>query len=303
MISVLIPVFNKNIFELVLELSRQLKQNNAGGEIIVFDDHSDFEFREANREIISLEAVSYKELDENYGRIKIRQLLSEAAQFDWLLFLDGDSKIIEQNFLSNYITACTKEVDVIVGGRKYESEVPSECSKRLHWNYGTVRESVKGSSKAFHSNNFLIRKDTFTQLNFPGGLSGYGHEDTWMDIQFQKTKKIILYIDNPVLHDGVEGTEVFLEKTTQALQNLLVLAKRSDEKLWIRKVRLYKAFYQIKKTGCSGVYLTLYKLWRSKIDRNLFSCHPSLFFFDCYRLYQLIRLSKQLDVEKPPGRS
>ena len=41
---------------------------------------------------------------------------------------------------------------------------------------------------------------------------------------FSKKQKTIAFIDNPVLHEGLEDTAVFLEKTKNALKNLLVLA-------------------------------------------------------------------------------
>src|SRR5687768_6433466 len=173
MISILIPVYNVVVYPLVQELSKQLNKSGEKGEIVVYDDFSNELYKVQNRAVTSLENVFYKELHKNHGRSAIRQLLATNAQYNWLLFIDGDSAIINKNYLQNYLHALGK-CDVYVGGRVYDDIMPADCSKRLHWKYGKERESVKGNSAVFHTNNFCIQKDIFLQLNFPKQLTGYG---------------------------------------------------------------------------------------------------------------------------------
>ena len=299
MISVLIPVYNQNVFELVQELTSQLKAGKIEGEILVYDDGSHRSYREANRKTAALDFVRYKEMDTNHGRVVIRKLLALAAQYPWLLFLDGDSKIVSADFLNMYIKAAFNN-DVVTGGRRYEEGPPADAKKKLHWKYGSRRESVKGSREALHTNNFLICKEIFTSLHFPNELHGYGYEDTWMDIQLRNGGKRIAFINNPVLHDGLEDTKVFLEKTRQALHNLLELA-REDKNAWSEHVRIYKFFCRLRQSGFTKVFLSIYQLFQSGIERNLYSSNPSLWSFDVYRLHELIRLSKHL--EKQTGKT
>lgn len=293
MISILIPVYNVFVYSLVKELNNQLSLINEESEIIVFDDFSHESFKTRNQSVASLEKVWYKELEKNFGRTRIRILLAESARYEWLLFIDSDSSIIDKNFLSNYIQTFNYQEDVYVGGRVYAAMQPAACNKRLHWKYGSERESVRGSTAVLHTNNFCIRKDVFNQLEFPANLTGYGHEDTWMELELEKKQKTIEFIDNPVLHEGLEDTPVFLEKTKYALKNLLALATIFDEKRVRNKVRLFNLYCWQRQLGLPKFLNSLLQERIHKIETNLMSCNPSIFNFDLYRLYYLTELAKQ----------
>lgn len=292
MISALIPVYNTQVVLLVTELSRQLSQLNNGGEIIVFDDCSLPEFRKSNAVIKNLDNVRYEELEKNHGRTAIRQLLAASANYDWLLFLDNDSRILSTDFLQRYISVLNKDTHVFVGGRTYPSK-PTDCEKRLHWKYGTKREAVKGSRTVLHTNNFCIRKEVFELLHFPDFLKGYGHEDTWMEIELQRLQKHIVHIANPVEHVHIETSGNFLNKTCQALQNLLLLEKVVSQKQLRKHVTLFKAYSRVRRFGLEFLINLFYRSFQKKIEENLHSCNPSLSVFDFYKLYHFIQLSKK----------
>lgn len=292
MISVLIPVYNTQIVSLVSELSRQLDHLNIEGEIIVFDDFSSYTYRELNSQIRGLNFVHYKELEKNYGRTAIRQLLAVNAKYEWLLFLDSDSRILTIDFLKRYISVLTNGYEVYVGGRLYPSK-PAECNKRLHWKYGEEKESVKGSKTVLHSNNFCIRQDVFLQLKFPDFLRNYGHEDTWMGIELDRLQKKILHINNPVEHTDMQDTPTFLNKTQQALENLHLLRSVIDKKQLVKHVTLFRAYDRVRKFNLGFLVSFFYRSLQKKITENLNSCNPSLLIFDFYKLYYFIQLSKK----------
>jgi glycosyltransferase involved in cell wall biosynthesis len=292
MISILIPVYNTEVVTLINELSQQLNRINIEGEIIVFDDGSSPDFRELNKSIYNLKNVSYRELNINYGRTGIRQLLAAASKYAWLLFLDSDSRIVHSDFLQRYIAVFRNEFDVVTGGRVYPAK-PGKCNKRLHWKYGVKRESVRGNKTAFHTNNFCIKKEAFQQLNFPDFLKTYGHEDTWMGIELERTERKICRIDNAVEHLKIEETKIFLEKTETALQNLLWLDGFVDRKVLCKHVSLFRVYSYAKKWKVGFAVTLFFRSFRKKIFLNLNSCNPSLLFFDLYRLYTLIQLSKK----------
>ena len=294
MISILIPVFNFEIVSLVTELSRQLSRSNVEGEILVFDDFSSLPFRELNHSITGLDFVAYRELDRNYGRTAIRKILASHSKYEWLLFLDSDSRILRPNFIELYISAFKNESDVYIGGRVYPTK-PSECNKRLHWKYGVNRESPKGSKTAFHTNNFCIKKTVFSQFDFPDFLNQYGHEDTWMGIELERTGKTIQYLDNTVQHIQIENTETFLKKTQDALQNLFSLKRVIDKKILANHVALFKSYCFIRNLGLEFAVDFIYRSLKNRILQNLNSCHPSLIIFDFYRLYYLMQIGKRND--------
>src|SRR5688572_18042792 len=112
MISICIPVYNNHVLALAKELSRQLESLNKGGEIIILDDGSSFFFKESNATLRDLSFVRYKELPSNIGRLAIRMLLAQEANYEWLLFLDNDVKIDNVHFVRRYY-------DAILGNQVY----------------------------------------------------------------------------------------------------------------------------------------------------------------------------------------
>src|SRR5687768_13085086 len=112
MISVCIPVYNYNVVELVQDLSRQLDVLQAGGEILVFEDGSNPACQLPNNVLTAIPHVYYRVGPQNTGRIGVRNLLAEASNFPWLLFIDGDSKMINEGFLHNYCSAVKENGDV-----------------------------------------------------------------------------------------------------------------------------------------------------------------------------------------------
>jgi glycosyltransferase involved in cell wall biosynthesis len=291
MISILIPVFNALVHDLVQELSHQLINHHITGEILVYDDGSLINYKDKNASIGSIKNVCYKELDQNHGRVRVRELLASDARYDWLLFIDSDSAIVAPDFLNNYFRVFQDGYDVYTGGRIYQSEIPGDCNRRLHWKYGRERESVKGSASMLHTNNFCIRKNVFQQLKFPQ-ITSYGHEDTWVQIELEKANKKICFIKNPVLHAGVETSGVFLEKTKSALKNLLVIADIEGGKVVQKKVHLYKILMRLQALGLTSIFQNVLRKRIKRIEENLASCHPSLLNFDLYRLYYLIDFAK-----------
>jgi len=291
MISVLIPIYNIDVVPLINELSRQLNNLDIEGEILAFDDHSSEEFRELNKSISGLPNVMYKELDRNFGRVITRELLANEAKYDWLLFLDSDSRILHAEFLKQYIGILKTGFDVYVGGRVYPAASP-ECNRMLHWKYGIKRESVTGNKKALHTNNFCIKKEVFRQLNFPEFLKQYGHEDTWMEIELERTGKKLFHFTNQVEHIQIETTGIFLRKTEQALHNLLLLTKVVNQKSIAKHVSLFKAYSIFRKIKLEFTVIFIYRVLRNRIAQNLHSCNPSLIFFDLYRLHRLIQISR-----------
>ncbi|MBR7034799.1 MAG: glycosyltransferase [Bacteroidales bacterium] len=106
MISILIPIYNISVCELVHCVHKQAVALNIPFEIILIDDNSEQQWKETNKQLSSLQNVEYKELTENIGRAKIRNLLADTAQYSYLLFLDSDVKIYSEQFLQTYITHC-----------------------------------------------------------------------------------------------------------------------------------------------------------------------------------------------------
>jgi glycosyltransferase involved in cell wall biosynthesis len=307
MISILIPVYNRDVNQLASTLSNQLSAMDQPGEIVLLDDGSAEAFRKANAATVKLPHVKYMESEKNVGRIRIRQLLAEMAAYDWMLFLDGDSMIISARFLEKYYDEVVSYAaysllegfpGLFVGGRIYQQQPPGNCSLRLHWEYGRKREAIDPQKRntdpyrGFMSNNFMINKFYFERLSFTNDWDGYGHEDSWIGMQLEDYKTVIKYIDNAVLHDGLEPAETFIAKSEEALKNLHKLQKLVDNQQLKTHIRLFRVYAQLKSLGLLWLPATIYNLQKRKIEKNLRSCHPSLYYFDLYRLHRFIQITR-----------
>lgn len=296
MISILIPVYNQDVNILVARLSAGLSHLQQAGEIIVMEDGSASAYQQINNPLATLPFVRYIPHAQNHGRIRIRQMLAAAAAGEWLLFLDGDSKLGPDNFLQKYFLAIEANTGVVVGGRTYSTTPPDDCALHLHWKYGSARENRRSGGKqqpAFMTNNFLIQTTYFNQLSFDTGGEGYGHEDTWIGIQLEKAGIPVNYIDNPVLHTGLEINSIFIAKSENALLNLHKLSTQVPGDMLARHVKLFRVYQTLRAWNGLWIAKGVYKLLRKYITRNLHSCNPSLTLFDLYRLQYFIRLHDQ----------
>ena len=293
-LSILIPVFNFDVTLLVNDLSDQLKQSVGVGEIVLIDDGSDASFEALNKPLSHFPFVKYSRNVVNTGRTATRKLLAESAQNDYLLFLDCDSKIIKDNFLQVYFEQIDFNEQLVCGGRIYSPHAPEKCSLHLHWKYGSIRESINKKKKngpAFMSHNFLVNKSLFLKLNFRDLLNGYGHEDSFWGIQFRQMDIIIKQINNPVLHNQLEEADDFINKSNQALNNLLVMAKLVDGNYLKSEIKIYRWYKRLQSIGLASIFSLMERPFHSLMHSNLVSCKPSLIFFDLYRLALLIRMT------------
>lgn len=292
MISILVPVFNVDVTALVHSLNSQLVALQRGGEVIIIDDGSDPFFRSLNKEIKTFPCVQYIELQKNIGRLEIRKLLASKANYKWLLFLDGDSVILNSSFLQTYIQSFLKGYDVVVGGRVYPQQRPSDCAFVLHWKYGSKRENAVYHQTAFMTNNFCIKNALFKKLRFDVPWQGYGHEDTWVGLQIEEHGARVGYIENFVLHNGLERSEILLKKSNQALQSLCMLTHQYDGAVLGKHVRLFRMYTLAKKMHIDSFIVSVYHLFQKAIAKNLTSCSPALLLFDFYRLARFILIMR-----------
>jgi glycosyltransferase involved in cell wall biosynthesis len=253
MISVCIPVYNTDVRQLALSLNTQALDISA--EIILVDDGSCQEYREVNRELRG-QGIHYYELEHNVGRARIRNRFTKHARYDHLLFLDCDSRIISDYFLSNYFEAMRDFPEkVICGGRIYSNEKPG-LKYRLHWKYGRLRESRpvsirrRHANRSFMTNNFLIPAHTLRSIPFNEKISGYGHEDSLFGYDLYRKGYETHHIDNPVLHDRLETNAAFLAKTEQAVRNLSIITSQIEPSpVFAATITLLRVADEIKQKG------------------------------------------------------
>jgi glycosyltransferase involved in cell wall biosynthesis len=288
MLSILIPVYNQNVVDLVKSLQSQCESLDLQFQILVFDDKSNDETRKENKSLANEFGVNYVELAENIGRAKIRNRLGSMAQFKNLLFLDGDSKVIRDDFISSYLEDEDRSF-LTYGGREYQKEKPKDQKLILHWKYGVKREARDVNKRRldpylnFQSNNFMVKSHVFKTVQFDEEVKGYGYEDLLYAEKLKELNVSVMHIDNPVLHDGLETAEQFISKTKNAVKNLVTLNKDG----YLLDVRLSRFYKKMEDNRLLGLLLIYAKRREQSILQNLKeSSNPSIRNFSFFKLLE-----------------
>ena len=292
-LSVLVPVYQREVGVLVRALLAQVSDWLAPVEILLLDDGSADEFRQLNRPLALLPGVHYRELPQNVGRAAIRNQLAAAARHEWLLLLDNDSLLPDARFLARYAAAATRsQAAVLIGGTTYEAAPPADPALYLRWHYGREREARPATVRQVAPyaqltiNNALVRATVFRQFPLDERLSGYGHEDTKFGAELAAAGISVLHINNPVLHDGLEPAAVFLVKSEQAVRNL---SRVHRENGLGTDARLLQLALRLRLLGAAGVAQLALAAAAPALRRQLLSATPNLRAFDLLKLHWLLR--------------
>ncbi|WP_179022478.1 glycosyltransferase family 2 protein [Winogradskyella forsetii] len=288
MISILIPVYNYNILELVSEIHNQLSDQTNPFEILCLDDCStNLSIQENNKSINALPHCNYNILSENIGRSAIRNKLAVSARYDWCLFLDADVMPKHKNFIDLYLNAISKKSEIIYGGILYPEKRVKD-SHLLRWIYGKDREALsykqrnKNKYLSFLTLSFLIHKSVFNKVSFNEDIPNLRHEDTLFSFNLKEHKIEIEHIENPVYHLGIESSETFLQKSLDSVEAIALFVKQ--DLLPTNYTRITKMYAKIENKGISKVLSTFYVKYQGAFRKNLLSKKPSLKIFDLYRL-------------------
>ncbi|PLX13726.1 MAG: hypothetical protein C0597_11230 [Marinilabiliales bacterium] len=290
MISILIPVYNFNISDLVHGLVEQIKDNSIEAEIIIVDDSSSKK-NESNSELQNLLYVKFEQLTQNIGRSKIRNYLASKSRYNYLLFIDCDAGIYGSEYLKNYIQCIYQNNEVACGGTIYQEKAPEDRKLFLHWFYGKNREMRSSAMRAknpynsFSTFNFLIKKEIFTKIKFNEDLIEYGHEDTLFGIELKRRGTEINHITNPLIHEGLDLSTDFISKTNKSVYNLRYLYENYPErKQLLGPIKLLRYAQVINNLGLAWFFKMQYHLLHKKLIKSLISNNPSLILLDIYKL-------------------
>ena len=208
-LSILIPTYNNVCIELVRSLQAQASLLSSPSdfkyEILVADDGStDKTTIEGNRIINTLPHCRYIEREKNVGRAVIRNLAKE-AQYPWLLFIDSNMNVINNEYLANYQKE--EESDVIYGG--YQIKRDAETQERLKYNLryifelsgvqnGDYRLRQMNPYGDFHTSNFIAKRSIMLRYPFDERFFHYGYEDVLWGKTLKDNEISIHHVDNPL---------------------------------------------------------------------------------------------------------
>ncbi|SDR72520.1 Glycosyltransferase involved in cell wall bisynthesis [Polaribacter sp. KT25b] len=269
MISVLIPTYNYNAYNLVAEIHRQFIKSNIKFEIICLDDGSYSKENILNEKINTLSYSKFEILQDNIGRSAIRNLLAKKANFNWLLFLDADVIPVKSDFITTYFKQISKKNNVFCGGIAYENHTKNK--KYLRYKYGkkheevALEERIKEPLKYFFTGNFFIAKKVFEKVKFEEKLLEYGKEDLLFSVSLLEKKLSINHIKNEVFHLGIDDNKIFIAKTKKAMDNLVFLGKEGF--LENEKQRLLAFVDLLTRLKLNYLLIKLYPFFERKAEK------------------------------------
>lgn len=298
-LSILLPSYNNVCVSLVQALQRQADalwgklDKPFRYEIIVADDGStDAACIDANRVIGDMLHCRYLRMEQNVGRAQIRNVLISESRGDYVLLIDSDLFLCDDNYLYKYATSTA---DVVYGGTRIGGEgfamVDNEANtEHLKGNLRYIYEkkaepSHRAVFRQLRPNqeisvcNLYARRDIMEAHPFDSRFKAYGYEDVLFGKRLAESGIEVTHIDNPVLINEFEPNSVFVKKTEEAILTLC----RFEQDL--------EGYSNLKtKVSTLGRYipLSLFRLWhrimKNKEKRNLTGSKPSLLLFKLYKL-------------------
>jgi len=298
-LSILLPSYNNVCVSLVQALQRQADALRGKldkpfrYEIIVADDCStDAACIDANRVIGDMLHCRYLRMKQNVGRAQIRNVLISESRGDYVLLIDSDLFLCDDNYLYKYATLTA---DVVYGGTRIGGEgfamVDNEANtENLKGNLRYIYEkkaepSHRAVFRQLRPNqeisvcNLYARRDIMEAHPFDSRFKAYGYEDVLFGKRLAESGIEVTHIDNPVLINEFEPNSVFVKKTEEAILTLC----RFEQDL--------EGYSNLKtKVTTLGRYipLSLFRLWhrimKNKEKRNLTGAKPSLLLFKLYKL-------------------
>jgi glycosyltransferase involved in cell wall biosynthesis len=285
MISILIPTYNCSIVHLVKRLHEQLINSEISFEIICLDDASQSSYTEDNKIVNSWSNTRYLVSTTNMGRAVTKQILCDKAQYAWILFLDADVELKDESFVSNYLKAIETGYDFIFGGFDYK-EIKPKSDYCLRWKYGRKHEAIsaklrnKSPYKVTIAANLLAKKARYKNIQIHTIGNTYGM-DLFLGIMLKKTKAKVLHIDNPVYHTGIEKNSDYIIKKERAAISLL---KLYNDGIRQSSNALLNTYIGLKKIKLNYLFAGIFKIFRSKMIKNLSGPNPNINILHFYRI-------------------
>jgi glycosyltransferase involved in cell wall biosynthesis len=292
MLSILIPVYNYNVSSLAKALHKQCLECKIEFEIICQDDGSNSELNKDNEKINLLENCFFVSLTKNIGLSSNRNLLASKAKYPNLLYIDGDSVVVNKNYIQNYLDNIQSS-DIVYGGRIHPVTVAS-TEQKLRWKYGKFIEDKTASQrnlatyKTLMFNNTLIKKKCINQIKFDSSLTKYGHEDTLFAYEVSKSNFQVKHIDNAIEHGDIDQSPIFISKVKNSLNNLVLLDQQN--KINPDFVKILGFYYSLKKLKLVLPGNIFFKIFNKVLFKQLCSQNPSLFLFNLYRISYICSL-------------
>lgn len=284
-LSILIPTRNDACLSQVEALQKMAFDiDGLQYEIIVSDDSStDPEAIKQNEIIKTMEHCMVLHRTENLGRAANRNSLARNAHFDWLLFLDCNVKINNNDFLKEYLD--NEDADVVNGGIFAETD-DYLAKHNLRYQYEkkveprhVASQRQQRPNQSFRTSNFMVRREVVIAHPFDETVPSYGYEDVFWGKTLKENDISIAHIDNPVIMTHFESNEKYVAKVEEAMHTLYAL--RHDLNGYSP---LLSAANSLKHKHLSWFYKLVYRVFSRCIRKRLIGDKPKVKLLNFYKL-------------------
>ena len=266
-LSILIPTYNDMCVHLVASLIEQASQiDGLSYEILVADDGSTSkETIVANQDINKYPHCKYLLREQNIGRSAIRNFLARQAQYDLLLFIDSHMSMVNDVFLSHYLTYHDRQLTY--GGYTIKKDPNHQGNLRYAYELSCIAaQDAKHRGRSpysnFHTSNFMIQREVMLAYT-------------------------ITHIDNPVGFARFESNQRFVEKTEEGLRTLFEF--QGELKGYSRLLAISE---RLRRYHLTRLLQIIHSCLGRPIRNNLVGNHPSLFLFKVYKLIYFASLKE-----------
>ena len=284
-LSILIPAYNQSCLKLATDLHRQCNQEGCDFEIIVADDASiDTKARSDNKKVESLPCCRALMSEVNKGRAATRNKLVNESSGDYLLFVDSDAEVINDDFIHRYVAECPTDA-VLCGGILHPDVLPSPYVSLRYLYEKSCEPHFTAEQRNHHpylcirSFNFMMPRKVAIQYPFDEKIRTYGYEDTLMGKAFEIGGVKVRHIDNPLLNTDIEENAAFLEKTKEAMQTLFQM--KEEMRGYSSLLTVYS---RLSKLHLISFVSVAFRITRNMIERNLLGEKPSVRLLQFYKL-------------------
>jgi hypothetical protein len=215
------------------------------------------------------------------------------------LFIDGDAKINNANYIQNYCPYFNQGT-VVVGGTIYQTTDLAQ-QNLLRYLVGKKTEEIQAHIRqnkpynSFVTFNFLMPKTLFDELQIPNYLNGYGHEDTLIGIQLSQRNVPLAHIQNPLVHTGLDDNLDYMHKIEQSLQSALLLyynyPHTNELCAHIKILRYYKMLSTFK---LRRIVAYIFSKTKTILTLKLTGTKPQIQYLNYYKLGYLCYCPKPL---------
>ena len=227
-LSVLIPVYNWDLSELLQRLAAQVLSLSRPDtvEIVVMDDGSSKRY-EIDSSLLHNPIIRYHAFAENRGRAAIRRQLLQEARGEYVLFLDADMLPDDDRFLHKYIEYAEAGSDIVCGGISYR-----QCRQKggdySFYLYKSSQTEVVAADRRrlipwryLFTSNVMVRRQVARTVPFDSRFAGYGFEDIEWALRLSALYKIE-HIDNACTHMGLQTKKQAFSRMRQSIDNYVL---------------------------------------------------------------------------------